>query len=385
MSAVLDGSGMSPVVVMALGAALLGGLAGWLIERSHFCTMGAISDWYLFGSQRRLRAWGLAIATALVLTQLVAAIGLVPLALSEPLRSPIEPVALFVGGVLFGIGMVMAGGCASRNLVRLGGGSLKALVVVLVLGVTAFAAQAGILAPAADLLRGVARFALDQPTQSLGAALAAAGVGRAASLDLALGLGLGAGLLLYVLKDPGFRRSRLDLQLGFGLGVLIALGFVLTAWLQAPPVVVSPASVAPPVEVASLTFVAPIAEAQLWAMTGDGIWPGFGAALVIGTVLGAALSAVLAGRARIETFGHRDDMIRHVIGGVLMGFGGILALGCTIGQGMTGLATMALGSFLALFGIVLGAVLALRRLERGSWRAALGLGGSADLDPAGGA
>ena len=77
-------------------------------------------------------------------------------------------------------------------------------------------------------------------------------------------------------------------------------------------------------------------------------------------------------------------MIRHVSGGGLMGFGGILALGCTVGQGMTGLATLALGSFLALFGIVLGAVLALRRLERGSWRAALGLGGSAGLGPAGG-
>ncbi len=384
MSAVLDGIGLSPVVAIALGAALLGGLAGWLIERSHFCTMGAISDWYLFGSQRRLRAWGLAIATALVLTQLAAAVGLVPLALSEPLGSAIEPVALIVGGVLFGIGMVLAGGCASRNLVRLGGGSLKALVVVLVLGVTAFATQAGILAPAAGLLRSAASFAFDQPTQSLGAALAAAGVGPAPALDLALGLVLGAGLLLYVFKDPSFRRSRLDLQLGLGLGTLIALGFVLTGWLQASPIVASPASVGPPWAVASLTFVAPIAEAQLWAMTGDGAWPGFGAALVIGTVLGAALSAVSAGRARIETFGHQGDMIRHVSGGGLMGFGGILALGCTVGQGMTGLATLALGSFLALFGIVIGAVLALRRLERGSWRAALGLGGPAGLGPAGG-
>ena len=378
MSAVLDGIGLSPVVAIALGAALLGGLAGWLIERSHFCTMGAISDWYLFGSQRRLRAWGLAIATALVLTQLAAATGLVPLALSEPLGSAIEPVALIIGGVLFGIGMVLAGGCASRNLVRLGGGSLKALVVLLMLGVTAFATQAGILAPVAGLLRGAASFALDQPTQSLGAALAAAGIGRAPALDLALGLALGAGLLLYAFKDPSFRRSRLDLQLGLGLGSLIALGFVLTGWLQAASLV------EPQWAVASLTFVAPIAEAQLWVMTGAGVWPGFGAALAVGTVLGAALSAVSAGRARIETFGHQGDMIRHVGGAGLMGFGGILALGCTVGQGMTGLATLALGSFLALLGIVLGAVLALRRLERGSWRAALGLGGSAGLGPAGG-
>ena len=126
----------------------------------------------------------------------------------------------------------------------------------------------------AGLLRGAASFALDQPTQSLGAALAAAGIGRAPALDLALGLALGAGLLLYVFKDPSFRRSRLDLQLGLGLGTLIALGFVLTGWLQAATLV------EPHWAVASLTFVAPIAEAQLWAMTGDGVWPGFGAALV---------------------------------------------------------------------------------------------------------
>lgn len=366
---------------MALGGGMLGVLAGWLIERSHFCTMGAISDFYLFGSQRRLRAWVLAIATALVLTQLAAAAGLAQVALTSQLTSRIEPLPLIGGGLLFGIGMVMAGGCASRNLVRLGAGSLKALVVVLVLGLTAFATQDGILAPVAEMLRGVLSLALPQPTQSLGAALAAVGIGRAPTLDLALGLLLGGSLAAYVFSDQSFRKSRLDMQLGLGLGTLVALGFVLTGWLH-PLAAPGPSSALS--EVASLTYVAPVAQAQLWAMTGNGVWPGFGAALAIGTVLGSALSARFAGRARIETFGNRDDMIRHVSGGGLMGFGGILALGCTVGQGMTGLATLSLGSFLAVFGIVLGAVLALRRLERGSWRAAAGLGRGAGLDPAGG-
>ncbi len=374
MTALLELLAQSPLAGLALAAGLLGLTAGWLIERTHFCTMGAISDAYLFGSWRRLRAWALAIATALVLTQLFAAIGLVPLDRTVHLGPRLEPLALLVGGLLFGIGMVMAGGCASRNLVRLGGGSLKALVVVLVLGLAAFATLDGILALPAQALRGAVVWHLDQPTQSLGAFLARTGIVGSTPVDLALALGLGAGLLAFALKDRTFRRSPANLGLGLGLGLTVALGFVVTGWLFADPLA--------PAAVVSLSYVAPTSQALFWTMTGNGLWPGFGAALGLGTILGAALSAGLGGRMRLETFSARDDMIRHVTGGVLMGFGGILALGCTVGQGMTGLATLAIGSFIAVAGIVAGAVLALRRLERGSWRAALGLGAAAGLDPA---
>jgi hypothetical protein len=170
--------------------------------------------------------------------------------------------------------------------------------------------------------------------------------------------------MLFVVRDARFRRSPADQALGFGLGTLVALGFLLTGWLLADPF--------EPVAVLSLSYVAPTAQALLWTMTGNRLWPGFGAALALGTVLGAALSASLGGRFRVETFRAADDMMRHVAGGALMGFGGILALGCTVGQGMTGLATLAVSSFIAVAGIVMGALLALRRLERGSWRAALG-------------
>jgi uncharacterized membrane protein YedE/YeeE len=364
----------SPVAVLALAAGLLGLAVGWLIERTHFCTMGAISDAYLFGSWRRLRAWALAIATALLVTQLFAATGVVPLDQSFHLAPRLEPLALLVGGLLFGIGMVMAGGCASRNLVRLGGGSLKALVVVLVLALAAFATLAGVLVLPAQALRGAVVWHLDQPTQSLGAFVARTGIVGSTTVDLTLALGVAAGLLAFALKDPTFRRSHADLTLGFGLGLVVALGFVVTGWLFTDPLA--------PAVVDSLAYVAPTSQALFWTMTGNGLWPGFGAALVLGTILGAAVSAGLGGRMRLETFSSRDDMIRHVTGGVLMGFGGILSLGCTVGQGMTGLATLAIGSFIAVAGIVAGAVLALRRLERGNWRAALGLGAAAGLDPA---
>jgi hypothetical protein len=271
--------------------------------------------------------------------------------------------------------MVLAGGCASRNLVRLGAGSLKALVVLLVMGLAAFATMGGLLVWPAEALRGIGSLALAPEGRSLGGLLALTGVASPAVLDLALGLAMALALMLFALTDPRFRASRPDLALGFGLGTLVALGFLLTGFVLADPF--------EPVAVTSLTFVAPVARTLLWAMTGHGLWPGMGAALVLGTVLGAALSAGLGGRARIETFADRDDMLRHVQGGALMGFGGILALGCTIGQGMTGVATLAVGSFVALLAIVAGALLALRRLERGSWRAVIGLGTGFGADPAG--
>lgn len=358
---------------LALTGGLLGFAAGWLIERSHFCTMGAISDAYLFGSWRRLRAWGLAIATALLLTQGLAALGLLALPESRYLVPRLEPLALFGGGLLFGIGMVLAGGCASRNLVRLGAGSLKALVVMLVFGVTAAATLLGFLAWPAGLLRGAASWSFSLPSLSPGGLLGQGDVGTAGRVDQLLGLVLASGLLALVLKDRAFRRNRTDLGLGLGLGVLVALGFLATGRLFGDAAT----------SIDSLTYVTPTADGLLWAMGGSDGGPGLAAGLVLGTIAGAAASAARLGRLRLETFVSRDDMIRHLGGGALMGFGGILALGCTIGQGMSGLATLSLGSFIAMGGIVLGALIALRRLERGSWRAAVGLRRGPAVDPAG--
>lgn len=362
------------MIGLAASAAILGLVAGWLIERGHFCTMGAISDAYLFGSHRRIRTWLLAMATALLASQALAASGLVPLDDTPYRTSRIEPVALFGGGLLFGIGMVMAGGCASRSLVRLGAGSLKALVVVLVLGLTAMATAQGILAWPAGLVRGALAWTTTAPSPSPGGLLAGAMAVEAPALDLAIALLLGAGLLYWIFKDPGFRRNRLDQLVGFGLGLASAAGFAVTGWLFR--------DLAAPSGIVSLNFAAPMAEFVTWGALGRNAWPGFGAALVLGTIGGAAFSAAGKHRLRIETFTSPDDMIRHVLGGMLMGFGGVLAMGCTIGQGVSGIATLALGSFLALAGIVLGALVALRRLEQGSWRGAFGWGEGRRLEPA---
>jgi hypothetical protein len=175
------------------------------------------------------------------------------------------------------------------------------------------------------------------------------------ALGAVLALGVGGALLAFALRDPGLRSSREDLATGLVLGLLVPAGWLLTGWAAAD----SPASGQPQ----SLTFVAPIGEALLLAMAGG--TPGFGSALVVGTVVGAAAVAWRRGQMRLETFAGRGDMVRHLVGGALMGGGGALALGCTVGQGLTGAATLGLGSWLALGAILAGGWWGVRHLETG--------------------
>lgn len=330
-----------------LGAFLLGVVFGVVAQRSHFCTMGCLSDAFLFGSLRRLRVWALALAVALLGSQALDLAGFVDLGASL-YRAPTLPwLGILAGGVLFGFGMVLAGGCIGRNLVRLGTGSLKALVTLLVLAVTAHATLAGVLAPLPSALHAVGTVDL------------AGDIGLHHLIARALGLPPGplgfvltvvavVAIVVFVLRDPVLRRSPTDLATGVALGALIPAGWLLTAGAGQPQ---------------SLTFVVPAADGLSALMDGGSM--SFGPALVVGVVLGAALAAAGRGQLRLETFVGRDDMVRHLVGAALMGLGGVLALGCTVGQGLTGVATLSLGSAGALAAIVGGGWWGLRYLETG--------------------
>jgi hypothetical protein len=333
-----------------LAALLLGAVFGAVAQRTHFCTMGAIADAALFGSLRRVRTWLLAVATALAGTQLLAAAGWIALDASLYRAPPLAWLGLAVGGTAFGFGMVLAGGCVSRNLVRLGAGSLKALVVLLLAALSAAAMLGGWLAPARAALGGLAAL---EP--------AATGLDSAAGLALSLGppwpgalLGvlLTAGLAASCLVDPAFRRSRAEVASGLVLGALPPL-----YWLLATPRGSAGA--------AGLTFVAPLAEslAGLVGATPAPATPALG--LILGTLVGAAVMAAARRQLRLETFAGRDDMLRNLAGGVLMGTGGALAGGCTIGHGITGIATLGVAPLLALAFLVAGALWALRWLAGG--------------------
>lgn len=354
--------------VVALGAFVLGLVFGAVAQRTHFCTMGAIADIAIFGSWRRMRAWLLAIAIALVLAQAMHAAGVVDLRRSIYLGSGLGWAGAVLGGLLFGFGMVLAGGCASRNLVRAGAGSLKSLVVLLVLGLSAYMTLSGLLArPRLEIAAvgtlDLAAFGLRG--QGLGDLLAAPFGIDPAWLGMLSTLVVAGLLAAFCLRDAAFRASRADVVAGIVVGLVVAGGWVVTGVLGDDDF--------DPTPLASLTFVAPTGQTLLYAMTSTGATIGFGVASVVGVVLGAFLAAMATGQFRFEAFTGTADMLRNIAGAVLMGFGGVLALGCTIGQGITGLSTLAAGSVLAVVAIVAGALVALRWLEAGSIRGTLRL------------
>jgi hypothetical protein len=343
--------------IRLLGGLVLGVAFGALVQARHFCIMGAVADLVLFGSARRLRVWLLAIATAVLGTQLLAAVELVPLGESGHLGARLGLGPALLGGLLFGFGMVLTGGCASRALVRAAAGSLKSFVVLLVMGLAALTAQLGLLAPAHGALRELTTVSLGSgaEAQALWRPLTALGLDAEPARLLAT-LALAGGLSAFVFADRRLRASRADLATGAALGLLIVLGWLTTGWLAADPF--------EPRAPSSLSYVGSVAQSLALVATGS-TSASFGPALVLGTLLGAAALAPSACGFRLDGFVSGADLARHLVGAVLMGVGGTVAMGCTIGQGLSGISTLSVTSLVATLAIVAGAAWALRYLESG--------------------
>jgi uncharacterized membrane protein YedE/YeeE len=345
-------------LVLALGGLAVGFLFGAVVFATNFCAMGSLSDIHNFGDWRRFRAWILAGATALIGAQALQAGGIVALDKSMYLASAnINWAGHILGGLMFGLGMVFTGGCPSRNLARAGAGDLRSLVTLVVLGLFAYMAIRGILAPA--------RAALEQATSVTDLASASLGdiLARSASLAPVTGALLVTALLataalLYCFGNKGFRASAVHVFSGLAIGLIVVAGWALTG-LAYDDMATKPM---PPI---SLTYVRPAGDALLWLalFTADPM-PGFGTTSVFGALLGACAAALAMGRFRIATFSDTGDTLRNLAGAALMGLGGVMALGCTIGQGVTGISTLALGSFLTFAAIVAGGFWGLRLLER---------------------
>lgn len=347
---------VSVKTLVGLAAFASGLLFGAVVQRTHFCTMGAIADLVLFGDGRRMRAWLLAIAVGLIGSQALASAGIVDLGGSFYRASDILWLGALLGGLMFGFGMTQTGGCTSRNLVRLGAGNLKSLVVLLVTAVTAYITMNGFLSLVRVPLESIGGISsVDQGAAPL------LGLGDTAALFIALAVA--TALIVFCFRDKKFRTSGKDVFAGLALGALIPLGWLITGVLGADDFEPEP--------LASFAFVAPVARGLIYLMTFPAAPISFGIAAVGGVVLGGFLAARLKGDFRIEGFSGQDDLIRHLAGAVLMGIGGVLGLGCTIGQGMSGLSTLAIGSILTTLAIMAGGVLGVRYLERGSLIAAL--------------
>ena len=363
-------AGLTTQVLWA--AFLLSAVFGAIAQRTHFCTMGAVSDIVNMGDWMRMRQWALAIGVAMIGFALLAYLGLIDPTKTMHATTRWIALSAAMGGALFGFGMVLASGCGSKTLVRIGGGSLKSVVVFFVMGVAAFATLKGITA----VLRvaTVDRVAVDMPGGVSLWQWAAVALNVKPTLALlAVGLVLGVSLSLWALLKRGFMNLE-NLLAGFGLGLIVVAMWWVSAGLgdvaEHPETLQETFLATNSGRGEALSFVAPMAYTLDWLMffSDKSKVLTIGVVSVVGVVAGSALCAVLTGTFRWEGFGSVEDVGNHLIGAMLMGVGGVTAMGCTIGQGLTGISTLSTNSFVAVAGILSGAVLALKyqiwRIER---------------------
>ena len=345
---------------------------GAIAQRTHFCTMGAVADIVNMGDWTRMRMWLMAIGVAMIGFNLMVGLGLVQAGQSVYAGPRLIWLSNGLGGLLFGFGMVLASGCGSKTLVRIGGGSLKSVVVFCVLAIAAYATLRGAVAVAR--VASVDTVAMVLPAgQDLPSLLAAAWGIDKKTLALLLGGGLGTALLAFGLARPEGRSGEVLLAaLGIG-GVIVGVWWVSgrLGHVSEHPVTLEDVFLATNSQrMESLSFVAPVAYTVDWLIlfSDKSKVLTLGIVTTLGVVLGSAVVALATRAFRWEGFGGTEDTANHLVGATLMGVGGVTAMGCTVGQGLSGVSTLALGSFIALAGIILGAVLALRyqvwRLER---------------------
>lgn len=320
------------VLWVSLAIGLLFGIGGQL---SGFCFYRGLTERWSGRSGYKLQGFALALAVALAGTQLAAGYGLIRLDKVLYLNPTFSWLLVPLGGVLFGAGMTLANGCGARALVLLGQGNLRSFVVVLCLGIAAYITLTGLLAP---LRMSIA--------QASSVTLPAVTLPEGPVRSIVIVLIVAALIAFSLLRRQDGQRLN-DLLAGAFVGLLIVAGWLTTGWLGDDPF--------EPLPVSSLSFVAPIGESIQYAMISTGMSPRFTIMIVVGVVAGSLLSALLRRRWKLEGFESPRHMLRSMAGGTLMGVGGVLALGCTIGQGLSGLSTLSATSLLAVLGIIVGA------------------------------
>jgi len=345
---------------------------GLVAQRSHFCTMGALGDIANMGDWARMRMWVSAMAIAILGFGLMSWWGWVDASKSLYGGPRWLWLSALTGGLMFGFGMVLASGCGLKTLVRVGGGNLKSLVVFLVMGLAAYATLRGI----TGVLRTetVDRVAFVLPVaQDLPSLLAWWGGLSRTQWSAATALALATGLMLWVWASPQGREPGVWVY-GTVVGTLVVMAWWVSGrlgYVPEDPNTLEEAFLGTNSRrMEALSFVAPMAYSLDWLLffSDSARVLTMGVVSVAGVVLGAWVSALSSRSFRWEAFRGVDDLASHLLGAVLMGVGGVTAMGCTVGLGLSGISTLSLGSFTALFGIMTGAWMALRwqrwRIER---------------------
>ncbi|MEJ2686198.1 MAG: YeeE/YedE family protein [Gammaproteobacteria bacterium] len=350
---------------------------GAVVNKTNFCTMGAVSDWVNMGDTGRIRSWVFAIALAIIGVTLLGIFGVVNMSSTAsgtasfpPYRTPMFAWPRYlVGGLLFGIGMTLGSGCGNKTMVRIGGGNIKSLLVFVMLAFGAYLMMY-------TNFMGRVFLPWMQPAfvslsshsisdQSLGAMIGGMlGIKSVATVNSVVGGILAVLLLGWAFKSVDF-RSRFDNILGGGVvGIAVIGAWFVTAgplgqrWMSDAEFMDQP-----PIHVGaqSYTFVSPSGDFFHWIGGGfSGSLLSFGMMAAAGVVVGSLLYALVTRQFRFEWFASWKDVVRHAVGGFLMGVGGVLGMGCTIGQGITGFSTLAVGSILAFMSIILGAAITMK-------------------------
>jgi len=320
----------------------IGVLFGINGQWSGFCLNRALKEGWDSGAKQKAQSFALALVVSIIGAQTLSALEIVDLSTSIYRGNGASWLFVILGGLMFGYGMMLANGCGARAVVLLGQGNLRSFVVLLCLGISAYMTLTGLLAPL--------RLTLAQAT-----ALPAHGFFEFATVTrFVLIASLSIPLLLFVFWRGSIFKNKTDLLSGIVVGALITAGWWVTGWLGADEFEPAPS--------ASLTFIAPIGETIQYTMIATGVRLGFGVTVMVGVVLGSFLAAKWSKTFRLQGFETPKQMLRYMGGGTLMGIGGALAMGCSIGQGLTGFSTLTYASMLAFVAMILGARLAQRAL-----------------------
>lgn len=345
----------SPWVLPAAGVAC-GIVMGAVARHNHFCTLSSLERYWYSDDDQGLRTWVLAAAVAMLATQILSALGIVDITQSFYLLPRLSLVGSVVGGLLFGIGMALVGTCGFGALVRLGGGSLRSLIVVCTIGLAALSTQRGPL--------GVLRQsfiepysielapAVDQSIPSLISSL------TGLSIEWPITVVCIALLFIWVFCSALYRRNKSSIATGTLIGLCVSFGWFITHWLGE--------QLFQSVQLESASFVLPPGQLLSSLTTVTGALPDYGVGLVVGVVIGAALAARWDNDIRWEACDDARELSRHLIGACLMGIGGVFAAGCTIGQGISAVSVLAVSAPIVLVSIYIGAKFGLTWLLEGS-------------------
>ena len=362
---------MESATTILIYTSILGFILGYVVNKTNFCTMGAVSDLVNIGDTSRLKAWFLAIAIAILGVTILELAGAINV---NDSRIPYRNSVLFwpryiVGGIMFGIGMTLASGCGNKILIRIGGGNLKSIFVLLIAGLMALLMTRtdfyGLLFHSwmSPLSPDLAKLGInDQSIQTI-----ISSIFRLDSGNIFSTLFVPLITIFFLFKfifSSNKKLSADNITSGIVVGLVVVFAWLLTggqlgqAWIENNDFLDTPY---PAVGVQSFTFINPMGEALLYTTSGlNSFFLTFGVAALLSTIFGSFVYALISKNLRLEWFANKHDFIRHLIGGILIGIGGVLSLGCTIGQGVTGVSTLALGSIITLISIIFGASLMMK-------------------------